>query len=126
MSDAFEETPQGESAGGTKGPDRLAQLQEMIDEVAHHAAPVLREIAAKAAELAAAAATQAGPLAQKAAGATQSVGDKVAARSKEVAADLRRAEGTNGSPSPEAAADVEAAAESAGETPEPPSETPSA
>ena len=106
MSDATKETPRDEAAAGedllgtagTGAPhstDRLAQLQEMIDEVAHVAAPVLREIAAKAAELAAIAAEHAGPLAQKAAEKTQVVGEKVAIRSKEVAADLRRAEAAN-------------------------------
>ena len=48
-------------------------------------------IAAKAAELAAVAAENAGPVAHKAANVTGSVGDKLAARSKDLAADLRRA-----------------------------------
>jgi hypothetical protein len=48
-------------------------------------------VAAKAAELAAVAAENAGPVAHKAANATEHVGDRLAARSKELAADLRRA-----------------------------------
>ena len=68
----------------------LVQLQQMIDTLATQAAPVMREVAAKAAELAAVAGQKAGPLAHKAAGMTESVGQRVAARSKEMAADLRR------------------------------------
>lgn len=74
------------------GREMLVQLQQMIDTLATQAAPVMREVAAKAAELAAVAGTKAGPLAHKAAGVTESVGQRVAARSKEVAADLRRAQ----------------------------------
>jgi hypothetical protein len=72
------------------GREMLAQLQQMIDTLAMQAGPVMREVAAKAAELAAVAGTKAGPLAHKAAGMTESVGQRVAARSKEMAADLRR------------------------------------
>ncbi len=72
------------------GREMLVQLQQMIDTLATQAAPVMREVAAKAAELAAIAGEKAGPLAHKAAGVTESVGQRVAARSKEVAADLRR------------------------------------
>ena len=75
------------------GREMLVQLQQMIDTLATQAAPVMREVAAKAAELAAVAGTKAGPLAHKAAGVTESVGQRVAARSKEVAADLRRSQG---------------------------------
>ncbi len=70
--------------------DWIAQLQGMIDSVAEHAGPVLREVAAKAAELAAVAAENAGPALQRAAEVTTEVGQKVAARSKEYAAELRR------------------------------------
>jgi hypothetical protein len=72
------------------GREMLVQLQQMIDTLATQAAPVMREVAAKAAELAAIAGEKAGPLAHKAAGMTEQVGQRVAARSKEVAADLRR------------------------------------
>ncbi len=68
----------------------LVQLQQMIDTLATQAAPVMREVAAKAAELAAVAGEKAGPFAHKAAGMTEAVGQRVAARSKEMAADLRR------------------------------------
>jgi hypothetical protein len=69
----------------------LGQLQEMIDQAGRQAGPVLRDVAAKAAELAAVAAEHAGPAAHKAASVTEHVGDKLAARSKDLAADLRRA-----------------------------------
>ena len=72
------------------GREMLVQLQQMIDTLATQAAPVMREVAAKAAELAAVAGEKAGPLAHKAAGMTESAGQKIAARSKEMAADLRR------------------------------------
>jgi hypothetical protein len=70
--------------------DMLTQLQAMIDTVAVRSGPVLREVAAKAAELAAVAGEHAGPIAYKAAETTQKVGQQIAERSKEVAADLRR------------------------------------
>jgi hypothetical protein len=69
----------------------LAQLQDMIDETGRHAGPVLRDVAAKAAELAAVAAQNAGPVAHKAASVTEQVGDRLAVRSKSLAADLRKA-----------------------------------
>ena len=69
----------------------VGQLQEMIEEAGKTAGPVLRDGAAKAAELAAVAAENAGPVAHKAANVTEHVGDRLAARSKDLAADLRRA-----------------------------------
>ena len=69
----------------------LGQLQEMIEGAGKTAAPILRDVAAKAAELAAVAAENAGPVAHKAADVTGHVGDRLAARSKDLAADLRRA-----------------------------------
>jgi hypothetical protein len=69
----------------------VGQLQEMIDQAGRQAGPVLRDVAAKAAELAAVAAENAGPVAHKAASVTEHVGDRLAARSKNLAADLRRA-----------------------------------
>lgn len=72
------------------GREMLVQLQQMIDNLATQAGPVMRDIAAKAAELAAVAGEKAGPLAHKAAGMTEVAGQKIAARSKEMAADLRR------------------------------------
>ena len=100
--------------GGDKpraGREMLVQLQQMIDTLATQAGPVMREVAAKAAELAAVAGEKAGPLAHRAAGMTEQVGQRVAARSKEVAADLRRPRDTSGGE----ATTAEATSESAGE-----------
>jgi len=69
----------------------LAQLQVMIEETRKTGGPILRDVAAKAAELTAVAAENAGPVAHKAANVTEHVGDKLAARSKDLAADLRKA-----------------------------------
>jgi hypothetical protein len=92
----------GSSAGGPNRREQAAraretaerwigQLQDMIDQAGRQAAPVLRDVAAKAAELAAVAAENAGPVAHKAANVTEHVGDRLAARSKDLAADLRKA-----------------------------------
>jgi hypothetical protein len=67
----------------------LAQLQQMIDQVAAHAAPVARDVAAKAAELAAVAGDKAGPLAKRAAEKTEAVGTRVADRSRRFAEEIR-------------------------------------
>jgi hypothetical protein len=74
----------------------LSQLQSMIDSIATQAAPVVRQVGAKAAELAAVAADRAGPLAHRAADATADASVKIAERSRTLAADLRnRATGAN-------------------------------
>jgi hypothetical protein len=69
----------------------IAQLQVMIDQAGKTAGPVLRDVAAKAAELTAVAAQNAGPVAHKAADVTEHAGQALAARSKDLAADLRKA-----------------------------------
>lgn len=98
----------GTAGGGTRRPvnsrEMLTQLQAMIDSLAVQATPVVRDVAAKAAELAAIAAEKAGPLAHRAAEATERVGGRVAARSKEVAADLRRTQADEQGADPEATA----------------------
>ena len=87
-------TPTEATPGGgeraSAGREMLVQLQQMIDTLATQAGPVMREVAAKAAELASVAGEKAGPIAHRAAGVTESVGQRVAARSKEMAAELRR------------------------------------
>ena len=92
---------------GTRGREMLAQLQQMIDTLSTQAAPVMREVAAKAAELAAVAGQKAGPVAYRAAGVAQNVGERVAARSKEYADQLRRPQ------EPDAAPDADPTAEAA-------------
>ncbi len=73
----------------SQGREWLAQLQQMIDQVAAHAAPVARDVAAKAAELAAVAGEKAGPLAKRAAEKTEEVGARVADRSRRFADEIR-------------------------------------
>ena len=88
-------TDESTSGSGAAGDARataermLSQLQSMIDTVATQAAPVVRQIGAKAAELAAVAADRAGPLAHRAADATADASVRLAERSRTLAADLR-------------------------------------
>jgi len=93
----------------------LGQLQSMIDSIATQAAPVVRQVGAKAAELAAVAADRAGPLAHRAADATAGASVKIAERSRTWAADLRSrtTHATDGNDDPEAASRASAAVEGA-------------
>jgi hypothetical protein len=78
--------------------DAMTQLQAMIDSIATHAAPVARQIGAKAAELAAVAGERAGPIARRAADVTEEAGARLAERSRALAEDLRREPRGNGTP----------------------------
>ncbi|MDP9481701.1 MAG: hypothetical protein M3P84_00580 [Chloroflexota bacterium] len=62
-----------------------------VKSAAEKASPAVREATAKAAEVAAKAADAAGPIAHKVADVTSDVGAKLAERSREFAADVRRA-----------------------------------
>ncbi len=96
-------------AGGTRPPepatraDWVRQLQAMIDDIATQAGPAIRDVAAKASELAQRAAEAAAPFAAKAADVTADVGQRVVDKSREMAADLRR---TDGSTEPAEAAEA--------------------
>jgi len=93
------ETEQGMGGEARATAERMiAQLQSMIDSLATQAAPVVRQVGAKAAELAAVAADRAGPIAHRAADATADAGGKLAERSRTWAAELRSkaAEAANG------------------------------
>ncbi len=68
----------------------IGQLEAIIENLTTYAAPVLREIAARAAELAAKAADAAGPFAQKAAEQPEHMSERLATKGREVASDLRR------------------------------------
>lgn len=106
-SDSSDPTDEGGAGGAAAAPAQfgsqareriepfVGQLQHMISNLSTQAEPMLREIAAKAAELASAAAVRAGPLAHKAAETTANLGDRMATRGKEVAADLRRSSGAS-------------------------------
>jgi hypothetical protein len=100
-----------EAAGndmGAKAREWLTQLQAMIENLATQAAPVVKEVGAKAAELAALAGDKAGPAAAKAADITGQAGLKLAAKSRDLAAELRRDVTTSklGDATSETAADV--------------------
>jgi hypothetical protein len=83
--------PEKEQAGaGQQAREWLTQLQAMIENLATQAAPVVREVGIKAAELAAKAGEKAGPVAQRAAELTGQAGTKLASKSRDLAADLRR------------------------------------
>ena len=94
----------GQAASGA-GREWLTQLQTMIEQITEQAGPVLREVSAKAAELAAVAGEKAGPVAARAAEITAEAGTKLAERSRDLAAELRR--------------DIAARAEPAESAPEP-------
>jgi hypothetical protein len=86
----------GTNSAGTTGREWLAQLQSMIENAATQAAPVMREVAAKAAELAALAGDKAGPVAARAAELTAEAGHRIAERSRDLAAGLRRDQAAHG------------------------------
>ena len=106
-----------------QGREWLTQLQQMIEQLATQAAPVVREVGAKAAELAALAGEKAGPVAHRAAELTTEAGLKLAERSRDLAAEIRRDQAARGErPSAEEAPD----AASAAPTEEPSTEEPTA
>jgi hypothetical protein len=78
-----------DGSANAKGREWLSQLEAMINDIATQAAPVARQVAAKAAELTAVAAVKAGPFAQKAAEVTTDAGQKLAERAQSLAAELR-------------------------------------
>ncbi len=104
------DTASGGTAGGTgsnTGREWLSQLQSMIENITEQAGPVLREVSAKAAELAAVAGEKAGPVAARAAELTAEAGSKLAERSRDFAAEIRRDQaargaGTETNPGPKA------------------------
>ena len=77
----------GSTSGGREW---LTQLQSMIENIAEQAGPTLRQISAKAAELAAVAGEKAGPVAARAAEMTAEAGTRIAEKSRDLAAELRR------------------------------------
>ena len=93
-SDAASDAGAGGADARATAERMLGQLQSRIDSLATPAAPVVRQIGAKAAELAAVAADRAGPLAHRAADATADASVKLAERSRTLAADLRNRNAT--------------------------------
>jgi hypothetical protein len=109
-----EDQPTAEEAPSTsKAREWLAQLEAMIQDVATQAAPVARQVGAKAAELAAVAAVKAGPVAHRAADLTTDYGQRFAEKAQSVAADLRHAAAPDTTEAP-AAGEAESAAADAG------------
>jgi hypothetical protein len=94
--EATDGDPGAPKSAGTTGREWLAQLQTMIENAATQAAPVMREVAAKAAELAAVAGEKAGPVAARAAELTAEAGHKIAERSRDFATELRRDQAARG------------------------------
>jgi len=82
--------PEAEQATSSqRAKEWIAQLEAMIHDISTQAAPVARQVGAKAAELAAVAAVKAGPFAQKAAEVTTDYGQRFAEKAQSVAAELR-------------------------------------
>jgi hypothetical protein len=92
FADAGDDSTAGDGSANAKGSEWLAQLQTMINDITTQAAPVARQVAAKAAELTAVAAVKAGPIAQRAAEVTTDAGQKLAERAQSLAAELRAAD----------------------------------
>lgn len=116
--ETFWEEPE---AAPAQGREWMTQLQQMIEQLATQAAPVVREVGAKAAELAALAGEKAGPVAHRAAEFTADAGLKLAGRSRDFAAEIRRDQAARGE---RPAADRTHAAEDAAAAEEPSSEEP--
>jgi hypothetical protein len=89
--------PSKRHPGESAGEPPIRQLDWIIENLASYAAPVLREIAARAAELAAKAGEAAGPIAHKAAVRTEAAGGRLATKGREVGSDLRRETAVAGS-----------------------------
>lgn len=80
-------------------------ISERVTVLVDKATPVVRDAAARASELVAKAGEAAGPAAHRAAEATAELGEKVAAKGRDIAADLRRSTTTDGTAEAPAAAD---------------------
>ena len=110
------DTDNGPDADGAASNARewLSQLQSMIENITEQAGPVLRQVSAKAAELAVVAGEKAGPVAARAAELTAEAGTRIAEKSRDLAADLRREQAAKAAAASEAAdAASQAASEAA-------------
>lgn len=81
----------------------ISQLQSMIENITEQAGPMLRQVSAKAAELAVVAGEKAGPVAARAAELTAEAGSRIAEKSRDLAADLRREQAAKAAAASEAA-----------------------
>lgn len=99
------EEPAGRDLGATIS--ALAEdISERVTVFVDKATPVVRDAAARASELVAKAGEAAGPAAHRAAEATESLGGKVAAKGRDIAADLRRSNAGTDSPADAPVADA--------------------
>ena len=106
--ETFAWTGDGETSGDSESASSsarewLSQLQAMIENITEQAGPVLRQVSAKAAELAVVAGEKAGPVAARAAELTAEAGSRIAERSRDIAADLRRDQAAKAAAADEAA-----------------------
>jgi transcription termination factor Rho len=85
------------------------EISERVTVLVDKATPVVRAGAARASELVAQAGEAAGPAAHRAAVATADLGEKVAAKGRDIAADLRHRNASADSAAPAEAAPAEAA-----------------
>lgn len=83
------EEPAGRDLAGTISAI-AEEISERVTVLVDKATPVVRDAAARASDLVAKAGEAAGPVAHRAAGATADLGEKVAAKSRDWASDLRR------------------------------------
>lgn len=109
--ETFAWTDDTDSTGAEHGSDAksrewLSQLQSMIENITEQAGPVLRQVSAKAAELAAVAGEKAGPMAARAAEMTAEAGSRLAEKSRDIAADLRRDQAAKAAKAAEAEAEA--------------------
>lgn len=117
MSDPTNPTPErAPEAGADPGPSgagggRFGQFRQMLGRAAAGAAPVARDVAAKAAGLAAVAGEKAGPVARRAAEVTGDVGTKVAERSRRFSEEMHHKAAEGEPPPADASPNVPAAAD---------------
>ncbi len=97
-----------EDDAGSGAREWLSQLQSMIENITEQAGPVLRQVSAKAAELAVIAGEKAGPVAARAAELTAEAGTRLAARSRDLATELRRDQAARAASSSTGEADTSA------------------
>jgi hypothetical protein len=93
----LDDEPAGRDLAGTISAI-AGELSERVTVLVDKATPVVRDAAARASELVAKVGEAAGPAAHRAAGATADLGEKVAAKGRDWATDLRRSNQAAGWP----------------------------
>jgi hypothetical protein len=98
----LDDEPAGRDLAGTISAI-AGELSERVTVLVDKATPAVRDAAARASELVAKVGEAAGPAAHRAAGATADLGEKVAAKGRDWATDLRRSNQAAGQPAEGAA-----------------------